>query len=332
MRSIILFFGITCIVHTINAQSVVLLNADTKSSFRGLSVVNNKIIWVSGSNGTIGKSLDGGIVWHWFLVPGYEKTDFRDIEAFDDKNALIMGIDNPAVLLKTNNGGESWTLVFHDTTKGMFLDAMDFYDNKHGVVIGDPIQNKFFKAITSDGGNTWKSVFFDNRPLADSMEACFASSGTNIRKFNKREDVFISGGLSSNLFIKNKKIKIPIVQGVETSGSNSVAYKNKKYFIIVGGDFSKKNDSVENIAITNNCGKSWIKSTIPPHGYRSCIEHIASKQWITCGLNGVDISKDNGISFSKISDLGFHVCRKAKHGDAVFLAGGGGKIGKLVNY
>ena len=42
------------------------------------------------------------------------------------------------------------------------------------------------------------------------------------------------------------------------------------------------------------------------------------------------MSKDDGISFSKISDIGFHVCKKAKHGDAVFFAGGGGKIGKLI--
>lgn len=31
-----------------------------KSSFRGLSVVDNQIIWVSGSNGYVGKSLNDG--------------------------------------------------------------------------------------------------------------------------------------------------------------------------------------------------------------------------------------------------------------------------------
>jgi hypothetical protein len=47
-------------------------------------------------------------------------------------------------------------------------------------------------------------------------------------------------------------------------------------------------------------------------------------------LNGVDYSNDDGLNFKKISDIGFHVCRKAKKGNAVFFAGGGGRIGKLI--
>jgi hypothetical protein len=39
-------------------------------------------------------------------VPGYEKMDFRDIEAFDSNTAIIMGITLPAVLLKTKDGGK----------------------------------------------------------------------------------------------------------------------------------------------------------------------------------------------------------------------------------
>ena len=42
-----------------NAQYVKVLTAGTKTSLRGLSVVSDKIIWASGSNGTVAKSLDG---------------------------------------------------------------------------------------------------------------------------------------------------------------------------------------------------------------------------------------------------------------------------------
>jgi len=113
--------------HNIFAQSIEILTTGTKTSIRGLSVVDNRTIWVSGSNGKVGKSLDGGISWIWMTVKGFEKTDFRDIEAFDDKTAVIMGIAEPAYILKTFNGGESWKLVYTDSTKGIFLDAMDFF-------------------------------------------------------------------------------------------------------------------------------------------------------------------------------------------------------------
>src|SRR5882762_8684087 len=61
-----------------SAQKIELLTSGTHSSFRGLSVVSDKIVWVSGSNGTVGKSLDGGKNWEWITVPDYTKRDFRD--------------------------------------------------------------------------------------------------------------------------------------------------------------------------------------------------------------------------------------------------------------
>src|SRR6187399_1519908 len=91
-----------------NAQTVKLLTSGTKTSMRGLSVVDDKTVWVSGSKGTVGRSLDGGQTWKWVTVKGFEKTDFRDIEAFDKTSAVIMGIAEPAYILKTIDGGEHW--------------------------------------------------------------------------------------------------------------------------------------------------------------------------------------------------------------------------------
>ena len=127
-----------------------MLQSGTRKSFRGLSVINDQVIWVSGSSGTVGRSIDGGLHVDWMTVPGFEKTDFRDIAAFDDQTAIIMAIAEPAVILKTADAGKSWRTVFKDSTKGMFLDAMDFFDAKKGAVIGDPIHGKFFLAITND--------------------------------------------------------------------------------------------------------------------------------------------------------------------------------------
>ena len=59
--------------------------------------------------------------------------------------------------------------------------------------------------------------------MADSGEACFASSGTNVRKLDKGAACFISGGLRSRLFIRDKTIDLPLIQGKETTGANSIA-------------------------------------------------------------------------------------------------------------
>lgn len=323
---LLLFSASFLLVHS---QQIEIVNAGTKTSIRGLSVVNDKIIWVSGSNGMIGKSIDSGNTWKWIQVHGFEKTDFRDIEAFDENIAVIMGVDVPAYILRTIDGGQTWKMVFENKTKGMFLDAMEFWNDQSGIVIGDPINRKFFIARTFNGGNTWQTIPENKYPIADSGEACFAASGTNIRKFGNDAACFVTGGLHSRLFIKDKIIDLPIIQGKETTGANSIAIKNKKTFIVVGGDFNTPDSAYKNCVISNDAGKIWAYPITPPHGYRSCVEYLDKKQWITCGINGVDISNDDGQTWKWISKESFNVCRKAKDGKSVFFAGGKGRIGKL---
>src|SRR4030095_11804367 len=171
---------------------VEVLNTGIKTSLRGLSVVNNNVIWVSGSNGMVGKSSNAGKNWKWMSVKGFEKNDFRDIEAFDANTAIILAIADPAYILKTTDGGDTWKVVYENKTKGMFLDAMEFRDPANGYVIGDPVDGRFFIAETSDAGNSWNELPAEKRFVADSGEAFFASSGTNIRLLHNESVVIAS--------------------------------------------------------------------------------------------------------------------------------------------
>ncbi|HMK04870.1 MAG TPA: YCF48-related protein [Ferruginibacter sp.] len=315
---------------SVYAQTVKLLNSGSKASLRGLSVVDDKIVWVSGSAGSVGRSVDGGDTWKWMTLKGYEKTDFRDIEAFDKNTAVIMGIAAPAYILRTTDGGENWKLVYENRDTSMFLDAMEFWNEQSGIVIGDPLNNKVFIARTFDGGNSWQGLPEANYPEVDKGEAFFASSGTNVRKLNKSEAVFVSGGTRSRLFIRETKIDLPLLQGKESTGANSVAVKNKNTLIVVGGDFTTRDSAVKNCIITTDGGKTFTEPVVGPHGYRSCVEYLGKKNWISCGLNGIDYSTDEGRNWAWISKESFHACRKAKKGKAVYFSGGGGKIGKLV--
>lgn len=312
------------------SQSIQLLHSGKAISLRGLSVVTDRVIWTSGSNGTVGLSVDSGNTWKWMTIKGFEKTDFRDIEAFDETEALIMGIASPAYILRTTDAGETWKVVFENKSKDMFLDAMEFWNEQSGIVVGDPVYNKIFIARTFDGGKNWRALPNQNYPIADSGEALFASSGSNIRKLNKQEAVFVTAGLKSRMFLRDKKIDLPILQGTETSGANSIAVKNNKIMIVVGGDFKQMQATEKNCIITTDAGKSFYLPNTAPHGYRSCVEYLEKKKWICCGPNGVDLSDDDGDNWNWISKTGFHVCRKAKIGKAVFLAGADGRIGKYI--
>lgn len=330
---IIFFFILVSATHPcLVAQTIRELTAGTKTSIRGLSVVDDRIIWVSGSNGTIGRSVDSGNTFQWMTVKGFEKSDFRDIEALNETAAVIMSVAEPAYILRTADAGATWKVVYENTTKGMFLDAMEFWNEQSGIVIGDPIDGRFFIARTFDGGISWRNIPPQNYPVADSGEACFASSGTNVRKLNNGEAVFVSGGMRSNLFIRDKKIALPFLQGTATTGANSIAVKSSKTMIVVGGDFTTKDAVIKNCFITKNGGKTWTAPATAPHGYRSCVEYLDKKKWISCGLNGIDLSSDEGNNWDWISKESFHVCRKAKKGKTVFFAGANGRVAKLAKY
>jgi photosystem II stability/assembly factor-like uncharacterized protein len=315
---------------------VEIITQGTNSSVRGLSVVNDMVVWASGSNGTVGKSSDGGKSWKWRVVKGFETNDFRDIEAFDATTAVIISVNTPAYILRTIDGGESWKVVYENKTKGMFLDAMEFWNEQSGIVIGDPVNGKIFVARTFDGGNTWREIPENYKPGAGSGEAFFAASGTNVRALDRDESVLVSGGTRSRIYIRDQAFDLPVLQGKETTGASSIAVldnnklKGGHTMIVVGGDFNNPASDSLNCFYTSNRGKTWTAPARPPHGYRSCVEYLSKKQVVTCGPTGVDYSFDGGKTWRLISKEGFHVCRIAKNGATTFLAGNNGKIAKVI--
>ena len=339
----ILFVLIVITVTKSQAQKPIIniLDSGRKTSLRGLSVVDDNIVWASGSKGTVAKSLNGGKTFEWLTVQGYEQRDFRDVEAFDANTALIMAIAEPATILKTKDGGKTWKKVFEDTTKGMFLDAMDFAeDEDHGIVIGDPINKVVFISYTNDQGNHWFSL--QDSMLIDDVEegeAFFAASGTNIvtlKNKNQIEFLYVSGGKKSRLYDMGRGYDIPFIQGAESQGANSLALININGLakgVIVGGDFKNDTSTDRSCVLINGATRSKISfPQTSPHGYRSCVEYITENKLITCGTSGVDVSKDGGMNWELISTQSFNVCQKAKKGSKVFLAGANGKIAALSNF
>lgn len=329
MKHLTLLYTVLFFTSVLNAQQpqLTVLTSGTKTSIRGLSVVSDSVIWVSGSNGMVAVTTDAGATWQWHQVNGFEKTDFRDIHAFDHRLAVIMGIAEPAYILKTDNGGNSWSITYKNETKGMFLDAMDF-NGSNGIVVGDPIDGKFFIATTNDHGRSWSAIPDASKPLADEGEACFAASGTNIKLVAADLFYLVSGGKTSHLFVNNMKGKLPLLQGKESTGANSIAMFGAKRKIVVGGDFADDKNTTGNCAYSTN-SKKWKQCKVPPSGYRSCVTFMNKKTAIACGTSGVDITYNGGKTWKQISTESFHVCGTTRTGKVLYLAGSNGRIAKL---
>ena len=315
----------------IKAQTIIPLEQGKATSIRGLSVVNDNVAWVSGSKGHIAITRDGGKTWSWQQVNGFENADFRDIEAFSDKEAIIMSSGTPALILKTIDGGETWQVKYRNNDTAFFLDAMDFFGRSEGWILGDPINNKFLLLLTSNGGNTW--VLYNNTPAALSGEAAFAASGTCLLA-SVHDLLIVSGGTRSDLLTANFKHKqwrttpLPLKQGKSSQGAFSIA-TNRKSLVVVGGDYQYDKQPDSTACYSTDWGLTWHLSGTPPAGFQSCVEYIRREIFVSTGTPGSNITLDGGKTWKKIDDTSYNVCRKAKHGKLVLFAGNGGKIGIL---
>lgn len=307
-------------VNSVYAQQLDSIPGRPGVSFRGLSVVNNRLFWLSGTRGTVGRSTDGGKHIQWLPVKGYENRDFRDIEAFDAVTAVIMAIDSPGLILRTYDGGASWQEVYRDHHSGVFLDAMSFRKGR-GMAVGDPIDGRFYLVGTHDAGRSWQKLQ-PPMPAPDSGEGCFASSGTNIVQLKKGGFAFVTGGPSSRVWNGTDMQKLPLMEGRSSTGANSLAVHGKRW-IVAGGDFTRDTVAHQHILVSNNRGHTWFVPEQPTTGYRSCVTAISKRKWIACGTSGVDVSTDGGNTWKNIGLTGYHVVQRARRGKAVYLAGNG---------
>ncbi|OKS84805.1 WD40/YVTN/BNR-like repeat-containing protein [Mucilaginibacter polytrichastri] len=312
------------------AQTVKLLEQTKACSIRGLSVVDNHVAWVSGSNGYVGITTNGGQTWQWQQVKGFDKSDFRDVEAFSDKKAVIMSSGTPALIMQTNDGGTTWQVKYRNDDKAYFLDAMAFVNDKHGYTMGDPIDGKFVLLETKDGGSTWATM--PHLPLALPGEAAFAASGTCIG-VTKRALQIVTGGSNSRLLTWDGKKwsyqPLPLLHGKDSEGAFSVA-SNGPNMVFVGGDY-QLNNRTDSVAA--NISNAVLNSPVnPPAGFQSCVSWLDKAIFISTGTPGTNISTDGGMNWELINAESFNVCKQAKHGKLVLLAGDKGKIAVFEPY
>jgi photosystem II stability/assembly factor-like uncharacterized protein len=310
------------------AQHITLLQQGKPTSIRGMCVVDDKTAWISGTKGYIAITTDAGKTWQWQQVKGYETADFRGIEAFSDKEAIIIASGAPALILKTINGGLTWNIKYKNTDTAYFIDAIKFTNTKRGSVLGDPINNKFLMLETKDGGDTWNN--YGHSPIALPGEAAFAASNTCLRITPNNNTFIATGGLYAEVDILKLNgewahHQIPIFKGKSSKGAFSIAI-NGNQLVVVGGDYQHDTNSDSTACYSDNGGDTWHLAKIKPAGYQSCVEFISAGTFLSTGTSGSNITNNNGQTWRKVNNISFNVCSSSIHKKLILLAGNDGKI------
>lgn len=312
----------------------------TFESLRGVSAVSSSVVWASGSHGTVLRTIDGGKNWVLRPIPGTETLDFRDIQAFDENSALVINAGSPAKIYKTTDGGITWQETYNNTQKGIFFDAMAFWDKNKGLAFSDPVEGHFVVITTADQGSTWQTVPPQNIPAALPGEAAFAASGTALTTQGTEQAWFCTGGAQARVFHTPDGGKTwqvahsPLLAGKDSCGGFALAFMDDKKGILVGGDYKEETKKKKNAALTTDGGKTWKLITgHVPQGFREGVVFIPALHplfVITVGPSGSDYSTVGGLTWKNFSNLGFHSISIAPGTVAGWAVGAKGQIAKLL--
>jgi photosystem II stability/assembly factor-like uncharacterized protein len=305
---------------------------------RGVSAVSDRVAWASGSASAVLRTADGGATWQKLTVTT-DTVDFRDIDAIDAGTAYVLSIGNGPTsrIYKTDDAGMTWTLQFKNDDPKAFYDAMSFWDAAHGIVIGDSIDGKFCILTTENGGKSWVRVSASSLPPALPNEGAFAASGTNIAVFGK-SDAWIGTGAATKARVLRthdrgrtwKVADTPLAAG-GSAGIFSVAFRDAKHGVIVGGDYTKEKDAVNNLAVTKDGGATWtlVRGL---SGFRSVVAYVPGMKTalLAVGPSGADYSVDDGRTWIQLTGPGFDTLSFVRNHPVGWAAGARGSLGRLT--
>jgi photosystem II stability/assembly factor-like uncharacterized protein len=330
-------FGLTLLALGVLAQPLAAQwttqPSGTTARLRGLSAVNAKVAWASGTGGVVLLTVDGGETWNRRIVPNSDHLDFRDIEAFDERTAYVLSIGDGerSRIYKTADGGSTWKIQHTNHDPKGFLDALAFWDADHGLALGDPVAGRFVILTTENGGKSWTRIAPGGIPAALAGEGAFAASGTCL-VVNGRGNAWFGTGAGrvfrTTDFGRNWTVhQTPVRAGTGTAGIFSLAFWDSDHGALVGGDYKEPGRAGELCALTSDGGRTWRAPLgSQPGGYRSAMAYLpgsAGPTLLAVGPTGTDQSIDGGDNWTKLSGAGFHALAltRAKAGWAVGDAG-----------
>ena len=326
-------------VVTVLAPRWTVQTSGVTARLRGISAVNERVAWASGASSTVLRTTDGGATWKMLTVTG-ETLDLRDIDAVDAQTAYALSIGNgPASrIYKTTDAGATWTMQFKSDDQKVFLDAMSFWDANTGIVFGDSVAGQLYILLTDNGGRTWTRVPPASLPPALEGEGAFAASGTNIAVVGKTH-AWIGTGAGAKARVlrtsdrgRSWQVADTPLAAAQSAGIFSIAFRDEKHGIVVGGDYRKEQEAVDNLAITDDGGVTW-KLVKGLSGYRSVVAYVPGTDkpaLVALGPSGGDYSLDDGQTWSRIEGPGFDTFSFVPRKSTGWAAGANGALGKLV--
>jgi photosystem II stability/assembly factor-like uncharacterized protein len=313
----------------------------TTRLLQAISVVNERVVWVSGHGATYVRTTDGGATWQASVMPGDTSLQFRDVQAFDENTAYLMSSGNGKAsrVYYTSDAGKTWTLQYTNPDSAGFYDCFTFFDRQHALLTGDEVNGEAVVLSTSDG-KQWNRIPASALPSPHKGEGSFAASGECIASVGDRHAWIGTGaGLIARVFRTSDRgqtwaaVETPIVHETPGGGISAVAFRDTLIGIAVGGDNTKPEIFSDNVAITTDGGKTWSLGGRPPitgglYGV-AYVPGAKNRTVVAVGPKGAVFSIDNGRTWNDLDSKAYWSVGFASN-SAGWLVGPGGRITKVT--
>lgn len=312
------------------------------ASCRSISAASALVAWAGCTGGRVFRTADGGATWTVDTVPDAARLDFRGIKAFDANTAVIASAGNAeqgqARIYRTTDGGTHWSLAWSDTTKGIFLDGIAFWDRLHGFTFSDPIDGRLVILTTDDGGETWARVPPANIPPVLPGEAAFAASNTQLTVQGSSNAWIATGGAAeARVFRSTDRGRTWRVSGTGLPGGKSaglfgIAFADAMHGLAVGGDYAIARGPTDRAVRTSDGGVTWSGAGLAsPDGVTTGLAFIARSSppvFAAAGAHGTAVTRDFGATWTYGDTLTYWSVSFA--GGTGWAAGPRGRVAKFT--
>ncbi|UNO44325.1 oxidoreductase [Streptomyces sp. MST-110588] len=316
-----------------------LTDSGSDARLRGLAAVSRSTAWVAGTKGTVLRTRDGGRSWRDVSPPGAQGLEFRDVEAFDARHAVVLAIGEGEAsrVFRTQDAGATWSESFRNTDPRAFYDCMTFFDRRHGIALSDPVEGRYRIVSTADGGRTWRLLPGRGMPAAQPGEASFAASGQCLVSSGPRDAWIATGGAAASRVLHSSDrgrtwtvAATPVPAGDPARGVFGLAFRDTAHGIAVGGDYRPGQPSPRAAAVSGDGGTSWAAATAPPKEYRSGVAWLphSRRLALAVGPTGSDLTFDGGRTWHTF-DTGSYDTVDCAPDLGCWAAGEKGRIARL---